>query len=78
MDCTVPAPERQAAPQAVPLLPLGTSTPPDALTFSRPYPRCRAPVSLPWCSILSAVLDRLDALETALGALQAHDDEDLP
>ena len=37
--------------------------PPDALAFSRPCPRCRAIVSLPWCPILTAVLDRLDALE---------------
>ena len=49
----------------VPPLPPRPTAPADALAFSRPCPGCRATVSLPWCPILTAVLDRIDALETA-------------
>ena len=44
--------------------PPGSSATALDLAFSRPCPRCRATVSLSWSPILTAVLDRLDALET--------------
>ena len=49
-----------------------------ALAFSCPCPHCRTLVTLPWCPLVSSVLDRLDALEAAIGALQTLDEEDLP
>ena len=56
----------------------GTIAPADALIFSVPCPHCGAMVSLPWCHLVSAVLDRLDALETGLRALQALGEEGQP
>jgi hypothetical protein len=52
-----------AAPQPADTAP-ETSATADALAFSRQCPRCRTTVSLPWCHLVSGVLDRLDALET--------------
>ena len=79
MDCIIPGPERQAQTSvlchtASPAQPGNPAVVPPAvphdndhqarLAFSRPCPSCRATVSLPWCPILTAVLDRIDALET--------------
>jgi hypothetical protein len=60
---TAPGTIQAAGAMVPPLTPAPIATE-GALAFSRPCPRCRATVSLPWCPILSAVLDRIDVLET--------------
>ena len=55
-------PEAPAPGPPAPTAP-GTSATADGLAFSRPCPQCRTVVTLPWCHLVSGVLDRLDGLE---------------
>ena len=53
----------------VPPLPPGTPATALDLAFSRPCPYCHTIVSLPWCTLLTAVLDRIDLLEELPGEI---------